>query len=337
MSAVASGRGRRLLLTFTLVGASLLACGAMALVAFVKLNAEPRFSDVARPALPAAMDGSAVARGEYLVHAVAHCTDCHAPKRALGAAGEGELRPALSGGDVIATPFGDFWPSNITPDEETGIGGYSDGDLARVIRHAVNADGGLSPFMKVALGPMADEDLAAIVAYLRSLEPVAREVPSSDVFFIGDALFAFGVFTPAHKMAPPFVGESEKPSVERGRYLAEGPANCVGCHTQADPMNDMAFTNAPFSGGGPHQSAKDPSMVYVPPNLTPHAKHGATSRYDEDAWVARFRQASPYPDSMMPWRNYAQMTDADLRSLYRFLSSLPPVAHDAGPAYRPAD
>jgi mono/diheme cytochrome c family protein len=191
----------------------------------------------------------------------------------------------------------------------------------------------MAAFMKVAVGPMADEDLAAVISYLRSQDGVKRIVPRDDPTILGDALIAFGVFAPAHKDIPPHAPADDEPSIARGRYLAEGPANCVGCHTNADPMQDMKYVNEPFSGGGPHHVDVG---IFVPPNLTPDVDTGVIASWSEEQFVARFRSgATPFAGTIMPWNNYAQMTDADLRSLYRFLRSLPGVRNDPGPVFQP--
>lgn len=303
--------------------------GVLGLVGYVNA-ADPRFDEVPLPEVHASTDPDVIARGEYLVYAVAHCSECH------GARPAGDHRPKaghppLTGGQPIVTPFGTFPPSNLTV-----LGDWSDAELARVIRHGVKRDGRLSAFMKVAVGPMSDQDLTAIVSYLRTL-PADPVVPApSAPNFVGKALFAFGLFQPAYKKGSPAVGASEEPSVARGAYLARGPANCVGCHTETDPMNDMAFVAPEFSGGGAHPQGSDPSMVFVPPNLTPDPGTGAIASWTEDQFVARFRAGRSYPETIMPWESYGQVGDADLRSIWRFLRSLEPVAHDVGPSLQPA-
>jgi len=75
-------------------------------------------------------------------------------------------------------------------------------------------------------------------------------------------------------------------------------------------------------------------MEFAAPNLTSDPKTGMTGRLDEEQFVARIRQGRVFPSSKMPWENVSRMTDADLRSIYRYLRSLPPVENDVGPTYR---
>lgn len=307
-------------------GVGLVATALVGLVGYV-WTADPRF-DVPLPAITASSDPAVVARGEYLVYAVAHCSDCHGARPA-GDHTPKSGRPLLTGGQPIVTPFGVFPPPNITPER---IGDWTDAELARVIRHGVRRDGSLSAFMKVAIGPMSDEDLTAIVSYLRTVPAATAPQAPSQPNLLGRALFAFGMFQPAFKPIPDAAPPTEEPSVARGAYLARGPANCIGCHTESDPAADMAFVAPEFSGGGPHPSEDNPGMVYVPPNLTPG---GRVADWTEDQFVARFRQGRSYPDTLMAWENFGQLTDSDLRSIWRFLRTLPANDRDTGPSLQP--
>jgi mono/diheme cytochrome c family protein len=309
--------------------AGITSAGVCGLLGFV-WSADPTFPEVPAPAISASTDPAVIVEGAYLVHAVAHCSECHGAREA-GDHSPKKGHPPLTGGQPITTPFGVFYPPNLTPDA-TGIAGYTDAELARVIRHGVRRGDHLAPFMKVAIGPMSDADLTAIVSFLRTLPPIRREVPASSPNLLGHALFAFGLFQPGFKEIPAYTAPSDEPSAARGAYLARGPASCVSCHTASDPMADMAYVVPEFSGGGEHPSQDDPTKAYVPPNLTPGGPIGG---WTEDHFVARFRQGRAWPDTIMPWESYGQLTDADLRSLYRFLHGLTPIAGGDGPSLRP--
>lgn len=110
---------------------------------------------------------------------------------------------------------------------------------------------------------------------------------------------------------------------------------CTECHTALDPMT-FAHAGPKGAGSNPEPShGADSHMEYVAPNLTSDPS-GVTGRLDEDAFVARMRAGRQHATSIMPWENIGQATDADLRSVYRHLRSLPPVANDLGPTYREA-
>jgi hypothetical protein len=115
-----------------------------------------------------------------------------------------------------------------------------------------------------------------------------------------------------------------------GSYVANTLAGCSACHT-ARNLRTGTYLSPFFSGGLAFKSREHPGQVYVSPNLTPDPATGHITQWTEDAFVQRFRAGLLIPDSPMPWAGFARMTDTDLRALYRFLRSLPPVRHDVGP------
>ncbi|MBI2377375.1 MAG: hypothetical protein HYV07_25460 [Deltaproteobacteria bacterium] len=292
------------------------------------------FSKVPLPDIKASTDPLVIAQGEYVANALVHCPICHG---AFGSKTDPKFRDRgdLRGGMAIeAGPFGTFYMANITPDPETGIGKYSDGQLARVIRSGVHPDGRLSAMMALAVGRLADEDLVAVVSYLRSLKPVKNVVPRSEWGFVAKALA--GKIGPSTLPIPKYVAATATASVERGEYIAKGPGFCIGCHTPFDMM-EFKPGGAPFSGES--MAEPDPSddkFEIAVPNLTPHPKTGHITAWTEDAFVARFKSGRIYKGSKMPWESFSQMTEADLRSVYRFLRTVPPVDHAIGPSRREA-
>jgi hypothetical protein len=79
----------------------------------------------------------------------------------------------------------------------------------------------------------------------------------------------------------------------------------------------------------------NPSQEIIPPNLTPDPTTGHISSWTEDMFVARFKGGRVVKGSIMPWDAFQRMTENDVRSIYRFLKSLPPVKHHVGPTVRP--
>jgi mono/diheme cytochrome c family protein len=121
--------------------------------------------------------GDKVKRGEYLVMAGA-CADCHTPGVMLG---KPEMDKLLGGGNVgFEMPqAGVFFPPNLTPDNETGLGKWSDADIAKAIRTGVRPDGRqLIPIMPYGwYSKLTEEDALAMAAYLKSLPPLSNKVP----------------------------------------------------------------------------------------------------------------------------------------------------------------
>ena len=302
---------------------------------YTNTKSPPDFSSTPKPAIVASTDPAVIARGEYVANAVAHCWICHVPvseedmkQRKITA----DVRDLRGGRVMKAGPFGTFYPANLTSDKETGIGAVDDATLARAIRHGVARDGSFAAFMRLAVGPMSDEDLTAVVSYLRTIPPAKNAVPRDEWGIIAKVIQ--DNFAPRTDAPPVHVPEGGV-SVERGKYLANGPALCVGCHTPADPMKGFAMTGAPFSGvAEADPDFTDDAYEIVAPNLTPHPTTGIMTNWTEDAFLARFRAGPAYKGSKMPWESFAKMTDDDVRSIYRYLKTLPPADHDVGPSHR---
>src|SRR6478736_5386908 len=112
-------------------------------------------------------DSAIVERGKYLVNSVAHCYECHMPDSLLK---KGATAPML-GGYEFKLPFGTIHTPNITPDPETGIGSYTDAQLYNALKNNIGHSGrALVGFM--SFNNMGDEDVMAIISYLRTMEPV---------------------------------------------------------------------------------------------------------------------------------------------------------------------
>jgi mono/diheme cytochrome c family protein len=283
------------------------------------------------PAVSATTDSAAIARGRYLAHGPAHCAACHVAPADTAALRSG-AQPPLAGGHVFVIPPGSFRVPNLTPDSATGIGRRSDGELARILRYGVRADGRAAiPFMTAQ--EASDEDLVALISFLRSQAPVRHEVPPHAPNFLGKAILAFMISPVGPRSTPP-QATPQGITAERGAYLANGLAACVGCHTQRS-MATGAYTGAPFAGGAPSPVEGDPTREIVAPNLTPDSATGRISAWGEDQFVARFRAGKAIPESYMPWEFYQRASDEDLRSIYRYLRTLPPVRNETGPSLRP--
>jgi mono/diheme cytochrome c family protein len=162
------------------------------------------FADARTSAAPPAAPAEQIARGKYLV-TIGHCNDCHTPfkigprgpepdmARALtGHPAEAALPPppAMSGawnwagaatGTAFAGPWGVSFPANLTPDEETGLGKWTERmfiDTMRTGRHQGKGRPIMPPMPYQNVGAMTDDDIKALFAYLQSLPPVRNEVPA---------------------------------------------------------------------------------------------------------------------------------------------------------------
>jgi len=242
----------------------------------------------------------AIARGRHIA-VTRGCTDCHGDN--------------LAGNKVIDEPvMARLSGVNLTRGRG-GIGGQrTDEDWVRAIRHGVAPDGRALLFMPShEFNPLGDEDLGALIAYIKSVSPVDSEIPENRVGPVGRALFLAGqlhlvpaelIDHDAPRNAPPAPG----PTKEYGAYLATG---CTGCH-------GAGFSGGKIPGGPPDWPAAA--------NLTPDAETGL-GKWTEQDFFRAMRQGKR-PDGReirapMPWKAMAQMTDDELRAIWLHLRSIP--------------
>lgn len=266
-------------------------------------------------------------RGEHLAKNVMACLHCHSGQNKTQFAHPADLSKPGIGGTRFGTEEGlpgDYYAPNLTPYH---LGNWTDGELYRAITTGVSKDGrALFPIMPYPnYGKLDPEDIYSVIAYLRTLEPIANDVPSSEPVFPMN----FIINTIPQKAEP-----GKRPAVSDrvayGKYLATA-ASCADCHTPRDKGNPIEGME--FAGGNEFLLA-DQSVVRTA-NLTPDTVTGIGA-WTEDAFVARFRTYSdtafsPHEvkegefNTFMPWAQYANMTDEELRAIYSYLRTLQPV------------
>jgi mono/diheme cytochrome c family protein len=285
--------------------------------------------DVPYPDVVASTDSAVIARGHYIVRDVAPCAACHGDPTQRAAYMNGADVP-LIGGFAFPIPPGTFYTRNLTPDPETGLGNVPDGAIARALRYGVGHDGrALLPFMEMQ--GLSDDDLAAVVSYLRTQPPVHNPVPPHEYSILGKIIKATVLAKPVGPASPPPARAPRGATVETGRYLAESVALCWACHTERSQMTG-ALVGPRYGGAPPFVEPDDSTHQWAPPNITSDPKTGRLGQMSEDQFVARFRQGRILPRSPMPWQAFARMDEEDLRAIYRFLMTVPPVERDMGPA-----
>lgn len=308
-----------------------------AVVAFyVARNWDRDWNMVPLPDLHASTDPAVIAKGEYLVRGPAHCIECHvADFNAYAQAATAPQTVALTGGYRFPIgPLGTLYSRNLTPDVETGIGRYSDPQVARMLRHGVRPDGQASIPLLMPFGNMADEDVIAILSYLRAQPAVKNQVPENEWTTLGKVMRTFVAATkPKMDVQPPRTAPVSAPTKERGEYLARSVANCGGCHTAFNELTG-APTVPTFSGGNQMEPSSDeeadPSLWFTPPNITPREGSALMNFPDRAIFVARFKVGGrKYPGSPMPWEAFARMTPEDVGALYEFLHAQPPSGEAA--------
>jgi mono/diheme cytochrome c family protein len=261
-----------------------------------------------------------MARGRYLVVGLVGCETCHSPKdwKTHGA-------PNLPGmelaGQVIPIDNlpGVIVATNLTPDTETGGANWTDDEIARAIREGIGHDGRtLFPMMPYqAYRTLSDEDLASILVYLRSVAPVRNSLPPTRVNFPVNYLIR-GVPQP---VTSPVRGPGPQSSaVERGKYLA---AVGCGCHVPTNPKGPIPGLTY---GGG--EILKGPWGEVTSANITQDAS--GISYYDDAMFLQAMRTGyvkARKLSSIMPFGEFANLNDDDLKAIFAYLRTLPRVKH----------
>lgn len=291
------------------------------------------------PSLKTSTDSAVIARGKYLVEGPAHCVSCHVSSFAdMVAADQGQNIELKGGIRFQMGPLGAMFTRNLTPDASTGIGRYTDEQLFRMMRHGIRPDGLASMPVLMPFWKMADDDLIAVVSYLRSLAPVENNVPANDWTFVGKAVRSLTpTFEPIKDPDAPAVAPAMAATIERGEYLARYVTNCVGCHTQRDMMTYQA-TGPEFAGGMEFEPwpefyeylKTDPTTWIRTPNITPAPNSALANYKTPEEFIARFRKGRIINFSPMDWGPFSRMSDEDITAIWMYLNSLEPVAKDVG-------
>jgi mono/diheme cytochrome c family protein len=269
-------------------------------------------------------------RGRYLANSVSGCMFCHSEIDwgsgfVVKAGTEGSGRSwAEEGLPFLTVP-------NITSDAETGAGMWTDDMLARAIREGIGHDGrSLFPLMPYPqFKYMADEDLASIVVYLRSLPAVRNQQAPSAVPFPLNR-FINAVPEPVTEPVPP---PDKSNQVAYGDYLVRIGV-CRDCHTPADDQG-QPIPGMEFGGGFPMTSPLGPAASA---NITSDAS--GIPYYTEELFLEVMRTGmvrSRKLNEYMPWRMYGKQTDEDLKAMFAYVRTLPPVQHRVDNSLPPTD
>jgi mono/diheme cytochrome c family protein len=275
---------------YALLGLMAVVVVALALVYVVSAGRLGRTYRLPDADVHAARDSLALARGRHLVEVIGKCAGCHG---------------ADYGGHVIVDNFllGRLAARNLTSGRG-GIGGYSDADLERAIRHGVGRDGRPLVFMPAeAFTVLGDSELAAVIAYLRTLPAVDRTVPAPRIGPMARLLYLVGNFP---LLPVELVDHSARPSqpdpgvtVEYGRYLAT-VGLCRSCHGLT--LRGDADPNAP---------AIDRERLHA----------WTEADFFRALREGRRPDGSVIDPETMPWVRSGRMTDDEIRAVWRYLRS----------------
>jgi mono/diheme cytochrome c family protein len=263
-----------------------------------------------------------ITRGRYMFGATGGC-GCHTMPKGQ----------ANAGGRKYDGAFGTVYSSNITPDRQSGIGSWTDEQIMTAIRLGRRPNGErlvpVHPF--TVFNGMAEEDLRAIVAYLRTTQPVSKAnqpkklIPLFESVFLPAWLAAF-----APRETPP--PKAPTTGVTRGEYLVKAVGHCGECHTPRTMT--MATDNSRFLAGNP-KGPEDQAM----PNITPDPDTGIGKWSVED--IADYLGSGNKPDGDVAGglmaevidgtlSGYKDLSKADRLAIAQYLKTIPPIRNKIG-------
>jgi len=250
------------------------------------------------------------------------CATCHLDNETASRA----RKPMID----LPSQFGSAHSANITRDTETGIGGWTDGELAYLLRTGVRRDGRYTPPWMVKLAHMSDEDLMGVIAFLRSDDPLVRPVkakrPASKPSLLTKALSRVA-FKPLPYPKAPIVAPDPADKVAHGRYLVQGRAMCFPCHSADFAKLDdfVPERSAGYLGGGNAMPDMNGRIVKTA-NITPDPETGI-GKWSEDEFV-RLVRFGVRPDATVvvyPMQPFPEVTDDDARAIFAYLKTVPPI------------
>jgi hypothetical protein len=261
-------------------------------------------------------------RGKKLVLLL--CAGCH----------KSDETGALTGQHMPEVPheFGKIFSQNITQDKTYGIGTWTDGEILYLLRTGIKRDGKYAPPYMAKLPNMADEDIASIIAFLRSDDPMVAASQTPDYpcepTFLTKFLttVAFKPFPlPDHKIDLPDTSNK----VDLGKYLVYN-LECFSCHSADFKTNDFRFPEKSkgFLGGG-NKTLNRENKIIVTQNLTPDKLTGI-GNWSEEKFVkaVRFGIIPDQQTLRFPMVPFVHLTDDEAKAIYAYLKTVPPIVNN---------
>lgn len=311
---------------------SILWCG---LVAVTVIGGAIAFLAATTPKMKAAgsvrvpMTPERIARGRHIYENVAHCDGCHSPRD-----WSKMMAPPIEDGRGSGVEFppelgfpGRIVAPNITPDPETGLGRWTDGEKMRAIREGVSRDGRplfpLMPYQEYA--HMSDEDVESLVAFLNAMKPIRSHLPITQLDFPVSLLIRFAPKPVTSRIPNP----DKNDPVKYGQYLV-ALGECAGCHTPKERGENIAGKE--FAGG---EEFRIGGFLVRSANITPDEETGI-GRWSEERFVSTVKshseltaQSAPAATqatfTLMPWMELSKLDETELKAMYAYLRTLKPV------------
>jgi mono/diheme cytochrome c family protein len=258
-------------------------------------------------------------RGQKLVGSL--CIGCHI-NRDLG---------NLSGGKMPDAPaeFGNIYAPNITNDKEYGIGTWTDAEIAYLLRTGIKRDGKYAPPYMAKLPFLSDEDMASVITFLRSDDPLVQASSTPDKpcepSFLTKVL-CNTVFKPMPYPTQEIAMPDTTNTVEWGRYLAYN-FECFSCHSADFKSNDFQNPekSVGFFGGGNKPLNLD-GKVILTANITPDKETGI-GNWTKEQFIRAVKsgQVEGQESLRYPMNPYVRLSDEEVAAIYDFLQTIPPI------------
>jgi len=282
-----------------------------------------------------------ITHGKYMV-SIAGCADCHTPLKADFMVAPTALTPdqikiiafnatvaldqdrLLSGGRPFDLgPLGVLFTRNITPDKETGLGDWTDDQIKLAVKTGVEKDGTvLFPVMPYhTYNGMADADLDAIIAYLRSVKAISNAIPPRSIS-------TEGFPTPPYTTG--IVAPDPADKAARGDYLVNHVLACTDCHTPVDPTTGAPVMEKYLAGGQPYEG---PWGIVYGGNITPDQDTGLGSWSEDEIKRALTTGVNKQGRRLilMPWFVYSNLSADDADAVAYYLKNVLPAVKNEIP------
>ena len=270
---------------------------------------------------PVNNDKSTLERGKAIFWA-GGCASCHASP---GARGDALL--SLGGGLKLKTRFGTFNVPNISPDNATGIGNWSQREFTNAVVSGVAPNGShyYPSFPYTSYARMTMRDVASLWAFLQFLPPITNKVEDHQIPLLIKSRKAIGLWKKLYFKRGKVVQLNKlTPEIARGQYLVEGPGHCGECHTPRNLVGGFDYKN--WLAGGPAEDRKG-----TIPNITSH-EDGIGDKSIADI-VASLEPATTHDNAASSGSNMAYVREnmaklplSDRRAIASYLKAIPAIA-----------
>jgi len=303
-----------------ILGILLLVVLALGLVGFITINSKGIPSYEVEP-----IDHQVIATPEQVERgkklALMLCVNCHRDPNT----------GALTGTRMVDVPaeFGEIYSPNITQDKEHGIGEWTDSELLYLLRTGIKRDGQYAPPYMAKLPTMADADIDALIAFLRSGDPLVTPNPTPDrpsAPSVLTKLLCQVAWEPFPMPDAPIARPDTADQLALGKYLAHN-LDCFSCHSADFKTNNFLIPEqSPGYFGGGNTLLNREGQVMLSSNLTPDPETGI-GNWSEEAFIraVKYGLKEGEPALQYPMIPYAALTDTEASAIYQYLKTIPPI------------